>query len=254
MEYYGKDGSGLHLPFNFQLIQLPWEATTLTRAIEDYERQLPAYGWPNWVLGNHDKPRVASRVGSAQARVAAMLLLTLRGTPTIYYGEEVGMSDSVIAPEQVRDTREIRQPGHGRDPVRTPMQWSGGRNAGFTAGSPWLPVNPKYADVNVERQRSEPTSILALYRRLIKLRRSQPALTRGSYRSFGAGEGVIAYLREAEGRTLLVALNLTSRPKTVDLPGVQARVLLSTHLNVDTQSFKGSLWLRADEGTILDVF
>jgi alpha-glucosidase len=85
--YYGKDLSGAHLPFNFALLSTPWNARAIARLIDDYESALPAAAWPNWVLGNHDRPRVASRVGGAQARVAAILLLTLRGTPTLYYGD-----------------------------------------------------------------------------------------------------------------------------------------------------------------------
>lgn len=253
VEYYGTEGSGLHLPFNFQLIQLPWDAAVISRAIEDYERALPAYGWPNWVLGNHDKPRVASRVGAAQARVAAMLLLTLRGTPTIYYGEEIGMSNAKLAPEQIRDAREFRQPGRGRDPVRTPMQWSGVPLAGFTEGSPWLPVNPDYPAVNVEAQSTDPNSMLALYRRLIRLRRSETALTRGSYQSFAAPQGIVAYLREWEGKKLLIALNLTSEPQPIDLQGRRGRIILSTNLDVQDRLVKASLSLRADEGVIVEV-
>jgi len=254
VEYYGPEGSGLHLPFNFQLIQLPWESAAVSRAIENYERALPAYGWPNWVLGNHDKPRIASRVGPRQARVAATLLLTLRGTPTIYYGEELGMSNTPITAEQVRDTREIRQPGRGRDPVRTPMQWSAGRrHAGFTSGTPWLPVNPNYPALNVDSECSEPGSMLALYRRLIQLRRSEPALTRGSYRGFAAPEGVIAYVREAEGKKLLIALNLTPRTQSVPLHDVTGRVVLSTGLNQENQRVATTLLLEADEGVIVEV-
>jgi len=182
-----------------------------------------------------------------------MLLLTLRGTPTIYYGEEIGMSNTAIAPEHVRDTREIRQPGRGRDPVRTPMQWSGERQAGFTAGSPWLPVNPNNSTINVESQRADPTSVLALYRRLIQLRRSEPALTRGSYRNLPNPEGVIAYLREAEGKKLLIALNLTSQPQTLPVHGVVGRTIVSTFLDTDARPVKGSLSLRADEGVIVEV-
>src|SRR5574341_986768 len=103
---------------------------------------LPSYAWPNWVLGNHDKPRIATRIGAAQARVAAMLLLTLRGTPTMYYGDEIGMHDVSISPDQVRDPFEKNVPGLGlgRDPARTPMQWCDEDSAGFTNGKPWLPV------------------------------------------------------------------------------------------------------------------
>src|SRR6185369_17017347 len=130
------------LPFNFMLLSAPWHAATIAKLIADYEAALPPGGWPNWVLGNHDRPRIASRVGAAQARLAAMLLLTLRGTPTLYYGDEIGMHDVAIPPERIQDPVERNVPGCGlgRDPQRTPMQWSAARNAGFTQAEPWLPV------------------------------------------------------------------------------------------------------------------
>src|SRR5205085_3716774 len=166
---YGEGGSGVHMPFNFQLITMPWNARTISQAIQHYEQSLPSYGWPNWVLGNHDNPRIASRVGSAQARVAAMMLLTLRGTPTMYYGDEIGMADVCIPKEAVQDPFEKNVPGMGlgRDPERTPMQWDQGPGAGFTAGTPWLPLAQDYRTVNVRAQRGDPKSILSLYRRLI---------------------------------------------------------------------------------------
>ena len=143
MHYYGRERAGVHLPFNFQLIDAPWEARSLAKLIADYEAALPPGGWPNWVLGNHDRPRVATKRGQAQARVAAMLLLTLRGTPTLYYGDELGLSDVAIPLAQVQDPRELREPGLGlgRDPVRTPMPWGRSENAGFTTAKPWLPLN-----------------------------------------------------------------------------------------------------------------
>jgi alpha-glucosidase len=134
MAYYGASGKGAHLPFNFQLIRLPWQAREIRTAVERYEALLPSYAWPNWVLGNHDKPRIRTRVGAAQARVAAMLLLTLRGTPTLYYGDEIGMHDVPIPPYLVQDPFEKNLPGLGlgRDPVRTPMQWDAEKHAGFS--------------------------------------------------------------------------------------------------------------------------
>ncbi len=168
VQYYGMDLRGAHLPFNFQLLSAPWDAGHLARLIAEYERLLPAGAWPNWVLGNHDRPRIASRVGPAQARVAAILLLTLRGTPTLYYGDEIGMHDVPIAPGEVQDPFERRVPGLGlgRDPVRTPMQWSAAPNAGFTRGRPWLPVSSDHEKINVAAQREEQ------HRRDARLRRA----------------------------------------------------------------------------------
>src|SRR3954470_23616577 len=122
------------MPSNMHLISTPWEPRALAALIEEYERVLPEGAWPNWVLGNHDRSRVASRVGPAQARVAAMLLFTLRGTPTLYYGDELGMHDVDIPPERVQDPFERNVPGRGlgRDPQRTPMQWNAQPHAGFS--------------------------------------------------------------------------------------------------------------------------
>jgi len=138
VQYYGADLGGVHLPFNFQLLLTKWQARDIARIIGEYEAALPERGWPNWVLGNHDRPRIGSRVGPAQARLAAMLLLTLRGTPTLYYGDEIGMHDVEIPPEKVQDPFEKNVPGRGlgRDPQRTPMQWSAAKHAGFSDGEP----------------------------------------------------------------------------------------------------------------------
>ena len=158
MAYYGADLTGFHLPFNFHLISTDWKPRAVASLIEAYEAALPPGAWPNWVLGNHDRSRVASRVGPAQARVAAMLLLTLRGTPTIYQGEEIGMMDTPIPPHLVQDPFERNVPGFGlgRDPVRTPMPWSPERHGGFTKGRPWLPLNPDADVLNVSTQANDP--------------------------------------------------------------------------------------------------
>ncbi|HEX7230925.1 MAG TPA: alpha-amylase family glycosyl hydrolase, partial [Candidatus Binatia bacterium] len=181
VQYYGVNLSGVHVPFNFQLLLARWQARDIARIIAQYETALPRGGWPNWVLGNHDRPRIASRVGPKQARVAAMLLLTLRGTPTLYYGDEIGMHDVEIPLDKVQDPFEKNVPGRGlgRDPQRTPMQWNAARNAGFTTGEPWLPVAKDYAEINVERERDDPSSFLSLYTQLISVRRGEPALEVG---------------------------------------------------------------------------
>jgi alpha-glucosidase len=254
--YYGTNGSGAHLPFNFQLIGMPWDARTIAQAIDAYEAALPPHGWPNWVLGNHDKSRVATRVGLAQARVAAMLLLTLRGTPTVYYGDEIGMRDVDIPPELVQDPQELGVPGAGlgRDPERTPMQWDAGPGAGFTTGAPWLPLAPDYAAVNVAAERADPRSMLALYRRLLELRRAELALAVGSYAPVPAEGDVLAYLRSDGGRRFLIALNLGSHEQDVDISRLgDGRVTVSTHLDRAGEQVGGSLALRADEGVVVEL-
>jgi alpha-glucosidase len=257
VRYYGEDEPGVHLPFNFQLILAAWDARHIARLIGDYEAALPASGWPNWVLGNHDQHRIASRVGPAQARVAAMLLLTLRGTPTLYYGDEIGMHDVPIPPERVHDPFEKNVPGKGlgRDPERTPMQWSPAPGAGFTAGEPWLPLADDFREVNVEAARTDPRSVLTLYRRLIALRRGEPALEVGRYHAVEAEGDVLAYVRRARSgeSSFLVVLNLGPRPQVFRVPdgtGVGI-VVLSTHLDWEGEPAGREVRLRADEGVVI---
>jgi alpha-glucosidase len=251
--YYGE--RGLHLPFNFHLITTPWTARSISALIDRYEAALPPGAWPNWVLGNHDRSRVASRVGQAQARVAAMLLLTLRGTPTLYNGDEIGMHDVPILPQSVQDPFERNVPGLGlgRDPERTPMQWDAGPHAGFSTETPWLPLADDYPLVNVAGQRGDPHSMLMLHRSLIELRRTTPALAVGAYRSNHTDDDLLMYEREADGERRRVALNLSSTPREVAWFGPRARILLSTHLDRSDEGVADRLELRADEGVILKV-
>ena len=257
IHYYGEDLSGAHLPFNFQLLLAPWDARHIGQLIQEYEAQLPAEGWPNWVLGNHDNHRIASRVGLAQARIAAMLLLTLRGTPTLYYGDEIGMCDVDIPHDRVQDPFEKNVPGKGlgRDPERTPMQWDAGPGAGFTTGDPWLPIATDYRRVNVHGERDESDSILALYRRLITLRRGEPALEVGRFDAHPATHDVLAYFRRArEGdASFLVALNLGSRPQV--LAGTRETagscVIVGTHHEREGERIHGDVVLGPHEGLVL---
>lgn len=250
VRYYGQDRPGVHLPFNFALIDAPWNAATIARIIAEYEAALPEGAWPNWVLGNHDRPRIAARVGEAQARVAMMLLLTLRGTPTIYYGDELGMVDVAIPPGQVQDPRELREPGLGlgRDPVRTPMAWDAGANGGFTRGVPWLPLHADWPSRNVAVQRDDPDSMLSLTRALLALRRSTPALALGDITLVPGGMDVLAYTRGHGDRVVAVALNLGSHPREVALPG-RPRALLSTHADLP-ESQSGRVMLKGNEGAV----
>jgi alpha-glucosidase len=250
--YYGHDLKGAHLPFNFQLLQTAWNAASIAQIMEEYEAALPHGAWPNWVLGNHDKERIASKIGSAQARVAAMLLLTLRGTPTIYYGEEIGMKDVPIAPEQVQDPAEKNEPGLGlgRDPERTPMPWDGSLLAGFTSGEPWLPLGADHARVNVEGLRESRRSILNLYRRLIDLRRDKPVLTHGSIDAVTVQGNILRYERRQGDQRLVIALNLAhERARVLSLPS--GRLLLSTDLDRAGEDVGVSASLRANEGIII---
>ncbi len=253
--YYGTGGSGAHLPFNFELISLPWDARRIAAAIDGYEGALPPGGWPNWVLGNHDRSRIASRVGRDQARVAALLLLTLRGTPTMYYGDELGMQDVPIAQEQVQDPWEKNVPGlgFGRDPVRTPMPWDGSTHGGFSAVAPWLPLSPDYGQINVAAQREDPSSMLSLYKSLLALRRSEPALHAGSYVPVHAAGNLLAYIRQSGERRLLVVLNLGPAPALFEAPGVNitGEIVAATHPDRGGRRVGETIALNGNEGVVV---
>jgi alpha-glucosidase len=255
--YYGEKLDGVQLPFNFQLLQAAWNARGIAKLIDEYERSLPTGGWPNWVLGNHDKSRIASRVGVLQARVAAMLLLTLRGTPTMYYADEIGMSNVLIPPGRIQDPFERNVPGLGlgRDPCRTPMQWDGSANAGFSEVSPWLPLSDDYPVVNVKSEEADPQSILALYRRLLRLRRTNPALSVGIYEPVAMTGDLLAYVRANQGERFLIALNLGEEPHELSFSSLDSagRVLLSTHMDREDQRPVAGLGLRSNEGVIVKL-
>ncbi len=236
----------VHLPFNFQLIENAWDPALLRRVIGDYDASIPAHGWPNWVFGSHDAPRIAARIGEAQARVAAMLLLTLRGTPTLFQGDEIGIGEVPIPLDRVRDPQEMRQPGLGlgRDRSRTPMPWDGSPFAGFSSVEPWLPLNPDWPTRNVAAQDGAPRSMLTLYRSLLALRRAEPSLSVGDMSLIDAPDGILAYDRSHDGRRLHVLLNLTAQDIALDWRG---RVLLST---LGGTPLPGTI--RANEGLIVE--
>jgi len=254
MRYYGTKPDGLQLPFNFGLMNTRWGAGPIGDLIARYEAALPQGAWPNWVVGNHDISRIASRIGPEGARLAAMLVLTLRGTPTLYYGDELGMTDVPIAPDQVQDPFEKRVPGigAGRDPERTPMRWDATPSVGFTTGTPWLPVGAGIETCNVEAERADDRSMLSLHRALLKLRRKRPALAIGSYERVPSGDDCLAFIRRHGNERLLVVLNFAKAPATLKLPAefIGGRVLLSTAMErggtlTDTVS------LRPVEGLVL---
>ena len=166
--YYGPQLDGVQLPFNFHLLDADWTPAAIADLVARYEALLPQGAWPNWVLGNHDQSRVATRLGRAQAPLAMMLLLTLRGTPTIYQGDELGLEDAVIPPDRIRDPWALNEPGiGGRDPERSPMPWDASPHAGFSSGEPWLPLADGWETRNVAQQSGDPRSLLELTRQLL---------------------------------------------------------------------------------------
>ena len=248
MTYYGLNRPGVHLPFNFQLVEAHWDATALRSMIGEYETALPPGGWPNWVIASHDYPRIASKLGEAQARVAAMLLLTLRGTPTLYQGDELGIGKVEIPPRMVRDPKELREPGIGlgRDPSRTPMAWDDTLNGGFSAEEPWLPLHPDWKTRNAATQGQDPGSMLTLYKELLRLRRSEPALSIGTLHLDQGTDHILSYTREWQGCRFHVLLNLSHSERLMPDGSTQGEVLLSTLGNHPPEG-----WLRPDEGLII---
>lgn len=249
--YYGRDGGGAQLPFNFHLLLLQqWTASALSALINEYEGALPPGAWPNWVLGNHDRSRVATRIGPAQARIAAMLLLTLRGTPTVYMGEELGMLDTAIPAADIRDPAELREPGQGlgRDPERTPFPWDDGVNHGFTTGTPWLPMGDTAPR---SEQAGEAGSMFSLYRQLLALRRAHPALALGDLGAVSADGAVLRYSRQLGGVRFEVALNTGGvAAETVTAGGA---VVADTH-GLDQRSIEpGPLQLKPDQGVLIQT-
>jgi alpha-glucosidase len=251
--YYGQDLKGAQLPFNFHLMQCPWNADAIAGVIKEYEAALPAGAWPNWVIGNHDQPRIATRIGSAQARSAAMLLLTLRGTPMMYYGEEIGMTDVAIPPAEVRDPAEKNEPGKGmgRDPERTPMQWDSTGFAGFTKGTPWLRLAADSAAVNVATLSTQSGSMLSLYRSLISLRNANTALNSGRVEQVASDGRVLRYDRFDQERRFAILLNLS---QTREVAAVDSgEIAVSTHMDRTGESVAGNLSLRPFEGVIIKM-
>jgi alpha-glucosidase len=254
VKFYGEDADELHLAFNFMFLRAPWAADAFRDRVETFEELLPAEAWPDYTLSNHDNPRAVSRYapggdvvrGRRRARLAALMLLTLRGTPFVYYGEEIGMADGPVPTDRIVDVA-------GRDPCRTPMQWDGSARGGFTTGEPWLPINQETATMNVEAQRGEAGSMFELYRRLIAERRSSPALRRGSYRSAPSPKSVFAYLREADGERRFVALNFSSRPARVAIPGGAGRMILSTDPAREAAAAADVIELEPDEGVLIHL-
>ena len=256
IKYYGADNDELQMPFNFRLMSVPWNARAIQESVDEMEGALPDFAWSNYVLNNHDSPRLISKIGEAQARIAAMLLLTLRGTPTLYYGEELGMENSVIDKDSMRDPQGLRLGAEkSRDPGRNPMQWTGDRYAGFSVVDPWLPLSSNYPEKNVRVESKAPLSMLSLYRKLIHLRKQQPALQVGSYRAIQVkSPDCFVFERELADDHFLIALNFSAKQVDLNLPEFSSgKIILSTYLDQHEVLVSNELKLRENEGAILKI-
>jgi alpha-glucosidase len=257
LKFFKVSSAKIHSPFNMNLISLPWQAAEYKKMIEEIENGIDAEDVPNYVLGNHDKPRIASRLGYARARLVAMFQLTLRGMPFVYYGEEIAMTDVLIPPEEVQDPVEKNVPGFGlgRDPQRTPMQWDETTNAGFSTEKPWLRVSENYRTYNVEAESREPFSSLNLYKKLLALRQNTPALKSGLYQSLESNNAdVLAYGRESKDGNVLIVLNFSDQEQTISMAG-KGTVLCTTGLDAEEGKMVelNRLHLRPYEGYLFSL-
>jgi alpha-glucosidase len=259
-----------HIVFDWSLIEAPWTAAAFRAGIDLRERDFGPDLWPTVALSNHDRERQATRLAAsvgrdrepdrdAIAKAAAVVVVTLRGTPFLYYGEEIGMIGVDIPRDEIVDPPALRAgpdfPWFDRSRCRTPMQWDGGPGAGFSAGQPWLRLSPDADRRNVAAQRRDPNSVLATYKRLLAARRASPAIRRGTMERLDAGDpDVLAWTRECEGERLLVAVNFSPDERTIRpgeiAPGSWTPVV-GTHLDPAGVAADGGLTLRADEAVIL---
>ncbi len=248
--YYGEALDQLHMPFNFHLMATDWNVPELRARIESVLWNVPVGAWTNWTLGNHDEIRLATRLGIRNARLGAMLLLTLRGTPFLYYGDELGMEDVPVPDGESKDPWGQNVDYLSRDGARTPMQWSTEENAGFTSGTPWLPVAEDFKDRNVETELADEHSVLSFYRRLLALRKESAALQRGSFLVHpSATEDVFVYRRESDHETATVVLNFADEERSVQMRS--GRVLISTVDPARSDEFRKTLTVGPLEGVVV---
>jgi alpha-glucosidase len=252
--FYEGERPRLQMPLNYSLLDSGWDALSLQGHIDAYVNAIPDDAWPVWVIGGHDKKRIASKIGQAQCRVLAMLALTLRGTPFFFAGDEIGMELVPIPKDRIDDPFEKLVPGYdlNRDPERTPMRWDASEKGGFTTGEPWLPMGSDVASRNVETSRRDPHSLLTLYQQLIALRRREPILASGKQVPLRSLNDVLAFKRSAPEGELLIALNTVHEPRKFHVPQ-SGRVLLSTRLDQEGATVSGALLLRPDEGVIVKL-
>lgn len=253
----GDTGDELHMPFNFGLIGKSMTVEAIKSFVDAYDAAIPTFGWPNYVLGNHDVPRLASAFGTEKARIAAMLLLTLRGTPTLYYGDEIGMENVPVPEDRIQDPQGRNKAGFNRDECRAPMQWDDSAHAGFstTTGDPWLAVAPDFARNNVATHRDDDDSTLNLYRRLLAYRKATPSLQLGRYYAIDdAPEGCFAYIRQYNDQRRLVLLNMTDAMLEASFDYDAATVGISTAAARDGERVDPrNVTLAPYEGLVLEI-
>ncbi len=265
IKYYGKNGDECHLPFNFHLLTTPWKASAVREVVDHFEDMLPNGCCPSYVLGNHDRQRLVTKVKSEeQSRVALFMLLTLRGTPTVYYGEEIGMKNVKIPLNMIQDPPALNMPeiadDVGRDPVRTPMQWSASSNAGFSAKGvkTWLPIDDDYKKINAEILFADSASILNMFSKLVKLRKKYQALNSGDYVSLKSiSKNIYAYLRTYGTERFLIVLNFSKKSSMINFEEIlnlsRGEILLSANMLESGMVDLSSLIVEGDNGFLIKL-
>ena len=236
---YMGDGDELHLAFDFSLFYRTWSAGSFYQVIKKWMGLQTEQTWPCHVLSNHDQKRSYSRLcrgkyGNLKAKLLATMLLTLKGTPFVYYGEEIGMKSLSLKKHQTRDplARRFWPLYKGRDSSRLPMQWNDKKNGGFSRGEPWLPVDPEYVHSNVHKQLKDPDSLLNHYRALIRLRKGSEVLLTGDWLPVINNSAIMSWQRVLNNESMLVILNFSgSRQKFVLEPGIWKVVLSGSGKN-----------------------
>lgn len=244
--------AGADLLLSTSMLQGQFDPVHLQLNIDHLEATTAQDAWPARASGDHDLKRLASRIRPEHWRMAALLQLTVRGTPTMYYGEELGLKDSDVPPEKMMDPSGRDNPRYSRDPFRLPMPWTDGPYAGFSNVEPWLPLDEDTISKNVAAQEKDPESLLHFYRRIMKLRAATDCLKIGDYTPLDAPENVLAFRRGDENSGMLVALNFRERPVAWPLGGKRAQVIFSTH----ARSYGGSqedLMIEPNEGVIFQL-
>jgi alpha-glucosidase len=275
---HGRERDELHMAFNFEFLYRPWSAVAFRESAEKWYELLPEGAWPNFTLSNHDQPRhawryrgrgpMAREITEGRARVAAAMLLTLRGSPFLYYGEEIGMTCEALPRAALRDPLGISTwplRSLGRDPERTPMQWSAEANAGFSpapaggasAGegprAPWLPVNSDYKSRNVAAQSADPDSLLSWYKALIALRRSRRELREGGIAFLDLAPDVLSYERTGRaGDGVIVLLNFSSRRRRFEFAR-RGSTLLGSAREAGAEIGGGEIELGPNEAVIAEL-
>jgi len=261
--YLSEGNNSLHLTFDFSIFFVYWSARKYFKAIEKWQNSIPPEGWPTNVFSNHDlfrsfNRKFTGRNPDKKARLIALLLMTLRGTPFVYYGEEIGMKNARIPKHKIQDPlgKKFWPFFKGRDRARTPMQWNEKKSGGFSLVEPWLPLNDDFKEKNVENEMINQESLLNLYRNLIKLRKQYIALNAGDWIPDCPGKnGIISFYRKNGDEKLLIVLNFTSRSKTFNKALHQKdKIIFSTVYNTNASRFGDLIYLQPYEGIVLLTF